>query len=250
MSSLHPRTDNFTPIQFDEEDGGEAASWKFFAEGLEEELSEANKQIADLERVVSEQRRDKAQLHNKVSTVSNAPMTDDREQRAGDMEAHQCVVQASFCAYLEQQLGEANKRIAELERELDIATKEHSAIVTALKRGGDDKVAELESENAELRARCVSLVYHLPPDTLASDVQRWRDEYAAEINELRKDKARLDWLEQQCASIICGVRDDHNGDSNRILWIVDTSATDASHERITAREAIDAAVEAGKSTHE
>ena len=119
--------------------------------------------------------------------MSDTPMTDDREQRAGDMQAHQYVVQASFCAHLERLLNSANRRIAELE----CATKE-----------------------------------------------------------LRKDKARLNWLEQQRASLVCGTRDDHNGEPNRILWIVDTLATDASHEMVTAREAIDVAIEAERGAHE
>ena len=39
------------------------------------------------------------------------------------------------------------------------------------------KLAEtLELELAEMTARAVSLALHLPPDTLAGDVQRWRDE--------------------------------------------------------------------------
>ena len=37
--------------------------------------------------------------------------------------------------------------------------------------------ADLQHERDELHARCCSLVYHIPADTIAGDVQKWRDEY-------------------------------------------------------------------------
>jgi hypothetical protein len=35
---------------------------------------------------------------------------------------------------------------------------------------------EVERELAEMEARAMSLATHLPPETLAGDVQKWRDE--------------------------------------------------------------------------
>ena len=40
----------------------------------------------------------------------------------------------------------------------------------------DDEIRRLKAELEEMTARATSLVLHLPPETLAGDVQRWRDE--------------------------------------------------------------------------
>jgi hypothetical protein len=40
----------------------------------------------------------------------------------------------------------------------------------------NEEIIKLKSELEEMTARAISLVWYLPPETLAEDVQRWRDE--------------------------------------------------------------------------
>jgi hypothetical protein len=51
-------------------------------------------------------------------------------------------------------------------------------------RGEIDGLIAMESELAEMTARACSLAAHLPPETLAGDVQNWRDEYLDTKREL------------------------------------------------------------------
>jgi hypothetical protein len=47
----------------------------------------------------------------------------------------------------------------------------------------------LKSELDEMTARAISLSMHLPPQTLAGDVQKWRDEALEKMNSLQRELA-------------------------------------------------------------
>ena len=99
--------------------------------------------------------------------MTPTPRTDD-EENEGLIRGYATptkVVRAGFARQLERENAEL---LEALKLKLGILLESQNAEIHRLK-------AELE----EMTARATSLVLHLPPETLAGDVQRWRDETKA-----------------------------------------------------------------------
>lgn len=78
------------------------------------------------------------------------------------------------------------------------ATTERNALI-ARAILAENEVARERNENAILRMRAAALLWHLPKDTLAGDVQQWADEATAERDVLiaRTEKAEAELAEAQ-----------------------------------------------------
>ena len=84
-------------------------------------------------------------------------------------------------------------RYRELQRELTETRKDYKCLAELL--DGHDatecrsNLLRMKSELDEMTARAISLSMHLPPQTLAGDVQKWRDEALEEMNTLKRELA-------------------------------------------------------------
>jgi chromosome segregation ATPase len=85
-------------------------------------------------------------------------------------------------------LGERAKLVDELIQERDTAQKALFSTTEDYEKVVEQRDA-LKSELDEMTARAISLSMHLPPQTLAGDVQKWRDEALEEMNSLKRELA-------------------------------------------------------------
>jgi hypothetical protein len=98
---------------------------------------------------------------------------------------------------MEKELAEAK---AEAEKWEKLHDQDTEHLVSLQKRDNygptetlNQTAVRLSRELDEMTARAISLSMHLPPQTLAGDVQNWRDEVLEEMNSLKRELAR--WRE-------------------------------------------------------
>jgi uncharacterized coiled-coil DUF342 family protein len=123
--------------------------------------------------------------------MSDTPRTDAAEIEYADKHYWLGAVSVPFARQLERELAEAKAEAEKWEKLHDQDT-EHLASLQKRDNYGptetlNQTAVRLSRELDEMTARAISLSMHLPPQTLAGDVQNWRDEVLEEMNSLKRE---------------------------------------------------------------
>lgn len=86
--------------------------------------------------------------------------------------------------FLEVDVNKAQILCEKLERERDEAIRQRNETNESSKYAVDYAIRERD----EYYARAASLVLHLPPETIAGEVQQWRDEFKADRENLIRER--------------------------------------------------------------
>jgi hypothetical protein len=114
------------------------------------------------------------------------------------------IVPYEDAAQVEHELNQCRRELSTAKAEAEKWEKLHDQdtehLVSLQKRDNygptetlNQTAVRLSRELDEMTARAISLSMHLPPQTLAGDVQNWRDEVLEEMNSLKRELAR--WRE-------------------------------------------------------